>query len=180
MPRRFFTRLARQRHRVKSYWAMRPFKGFLEDPAYWSVNRHNVARAFALGLLIAFIPLPVHTVLVCILAILLRVNIPIAYATIWISNPVTWVPQFVFAHWVGTKLLGASEHALKFEMSWDWIAHGLLPVWKPLILGCAVVGLATAILGYASLSLVWHLTLVMKYHKRKRAVSAKNSAIVRK
>src|SRR5689334_4321111 len=42
MPRRFFKRLSRQRHRVKDYWAMRPFKGLLEDPAYWTLHRHNV------------------------------------------------------------------------------------------------------------------------------------------
>ena len=180
MPRRFFKRLSRQRHRVKDYWAMRPFKGLLEDPAYWTLHRHNVTRAFALGLLVCFIPLPVHMVLVSILALLLRVNIPIAFATVWVSNPVTWAPQFVFAHWVGTKLLGARVHPLAFEMSWDWIAHGLLPVWKPLFLGCAVLGVVSATIGYFTLSLIWHWTLVMKYHKRKRAGSAKNSALVEK
>jgi len=180
MIRRSFKRLARQRHRVKSYWAMRPFKNFLENPAYWSLHRNNVTRAFALGLLISFIPLPVHMVLVSILALLLHVNIPIAFATIWISNPVTWVPQYVFAHWVGTKLLGEHTRTLAFEMSWDWIAHGLLPVWKPLFLGCAVVGVVTAVVGFFGLSLLWHVTLVMKYHERKRAARARNSAIVEK
>jgi len=180
MFRRFFKRLARQRHRVKSYWVMRPFKHFLENPAYWSLHRNNVTRAFALGLLICFLPLPIHMVLVSILALALRVNIPIAFATIWISNPVTWVPQYVFAHWVGTKLLGEHEGRLAFEMSWNWIAHGLLPVWKPLFLGCAVVGTLTALVGYFTLSLIWHFTLVMKYHERKRAASARNSAIVEK
>ena len=180
MFRRFFTRLARQRQRVKSYWLMRPFKGFLENPAYWTVHRNNVTRAFALGLFISFIPLPIHMVLVSILALLFRVNIPIAFATIWISNPITWAPQYVFAHWVGTKILGAGDQSFAFEMSWDWISHSLHSVWKPLFLGCAVVGTATAIVGYFILTVIWHYTLVMKYHKRKRAVSAKNSAIVQK
>jgi uncharacterized protein len=180
MPRRFFKRLSRQRHRVKSHWTMRPFKGFLENPAYWSLHRHNVTLAFALGLLVSFIPLPVHMVVVSILALLLRVNIPIAFATVWVSNPMTLVPQFVFAHWVGTRILGAPEHPLAFAMTWDWIAHGLLPVWKPLLLGCLVVGSITSVVGYFALSLVWHFTLVTKYHKRKRAVSAEKSVNVEK
>src|SRR5215510_3493496 len=100
-------------------------------------------------------------VLVALLAVLLRVNIPIAFATIWISNPMTWVPQYVFAHWVGTKLLRAPEQTLAFEMSWKWIEHGLLPVWKPLFLGCFVVGTCVAVVGYVGLSLMWHFTLVM-------------------
>jgi len=176
MPRRFFKRLSRQRHRVKSHWTMRPFKNFLEDPAYWSLHRHNVARAVALGLFMAFVPLPIHMIAVSILAVLLRVNIPIAFATVWVSNPMTWVPQFVFAHWVGSKLLGTPESTLAFEMSWEWMKHGLLPVWKPLFLGCAVLGAASAAIGYVGLSLLWHGTLVMKYHKRKRESFARKSA----
>jgi uncharacterized protein len=180
MPRRFFKRLSRQRHRVKSHWAMRPFKSFLENPAYWSMHRKNVAAAFALGLFIAFVPLPIHMVAVAVFALLLRVNIPVSFATVWISNPVTWAPQYVFAHWVGTKLLGAREQTFAFEMSWEWIQHGLLPVWKPLLLGCFVLGASAAVVGYFSLSLIWHFTLVMKYHERKRGGSSKNSAIVEK
>lgn len=159
---------------------MRPFKNFLEDPAYWSMHRNNVTRAFALGLFIAFIPLPIHMVLVAVLALIMRINIPIAFATIWISNPMTWLPQYVFAHWVGTKLLGAPEKPLAFEMSWNWINHGLLPVWKPLFLGCFVVGTAVALTGYFVLSLVWHMTLVMKYRKRKRANSANGAEFIKK
>jgi uncharacterized protein (DUF2062 family) len=180
MPRRFFKRLSRQRHRVKSHWTMRPFKNFLENPAYWSLHRNNVTRAFALGLFISFIPLPVHMVLVSVLALLLRVNIPIAFATVWVSNPMTWLPQFVFAHWVGTQLLGAPEQPLALEMSWTWIKHGLLPVWEPLFLGCFVVGSAVAVIGYFGLSFIWHVTLVMKYHERKRTSSEKKSAIEKK
>ncbi len=180
MPRRFIKRLSRQRHRVKAHWTMRPFRDFLENPAYWSLHRSNVTRAFALGLFIAFIPLPLHMILIAVLAIALRVNIPIAFATIWVSNPMTWVPQYVFAHWVGTKLLGAREQTLTFEMSWQWIEHGLLPVWKPLFLGCFVVGSAVSAIGYFGLGLIWHMTLVMKYHERKRTSSEKKSAIAKK
>lgn len=159
---------------------MRPFKSVLQDPAYWSLQRHNVARAVALGLLIAFVPLPIHMAAVSILALLLRVNIPIAFATAWVSNPMTWVPQFAFAYWVGSELLGTPTHTLTFEMSWDWIKHGLWSVWKPLFLGCTVVGAAAATIGYFGLTFLWHATLVMKYHRRKRDRLARRSAIVEK
>ena len=42
---------------------MRPFRLLLEHPAYWTLNRRNVTRAFALGLFISFVPLPVHILL---------------------------------------------------------------------------------------------------------------------
>ena len=34
---------------------MRPFRLLLEHPVYWSLNRRNVTRAFALGLFLAFL-----------------------------------------------------------------------------------------------------------------------------
>jgi len=92
----------------------------------------------------------------------------------------TWVPQYVFCHWVGAQILGTPDQSLAFEMSWEWIEHGLLPVWKPLLLGCLVVGTVVAAIGYFGLSLIWHYTLVMKYHERKRVGSEKKSAIVKK
>ena len=46
MPRRLFKTLTRQRQRWKQRWFMRPFRLLLEHPAYWSLNRRSVTRAF--------------------------------------------------------------------------------------------------------------------------------------
>ena len=59
MPRRLFKTLSRQRQRWKQRWFMRPFRLLLEHPAYWSLNRRSVIRAFSLGLFISFVPLPI-------------------------------------------------------------------------------------------------------------------------
>jgi uncharacterized protein (DUF2062 family) len=169
MPRRVFKSLSRQRQRWKERWFMRPFRLLLDHPAYWSLNRRNVARAFALGLFIAFVPLPIHVLLATALALLLRLNIPAAVMGTFLTNPLTIVPVYVFAYWVGCTLLGIHGRALHFEMSWDWLSTGLLPVWKPFLLGCLVMGVLTAIVGYALLAGMWHLGLVLKYHERKGA-----------
>src|SRR3954470_21027227 len=68
MPRRLFKPLSRQRHRWKERWFMRPFRVVLEHPVYWSLNRRSVTRAFALGLFLAFVPLPIHMLLAALLA----------------------------------------------------------------------------------------------------------------
>ena len=85
MPRRLFKPLSRQRHRWKERWFMRPFRLLLEHPAYWSLNRRSVTRAFALGLFIAFIPMPIHLLLGAALALLLRLNVPAAVAGTFIA-----------------------------------------------------------------------------------------------
>jgi uncharacterized protein (DUF2062 family) len=167
MPRRVFKSLSRQRHRWKARWFMRPFQLLLEHPAYWSLNRRNVARAFALGLFLAFLPLPVHLILAVAIALALRLNIPVAVTGTLLANPLTIVPMYVLAYWVGCHLLGVQERRLAFELSWEWLTTRLLPVWKPFLLGCFVMGTLTALVGYALLAGAWHLSLVIKYKKRK-------------
>lgn len=146
---------------------MRPFRVLLEHPVYWALNRRNVTRAFALGLFLSFVPLPVHLLLAAVLALALRLNIPAAVLGTLFANPFTMVPMYMFAHWVGCQLLRVHERPLNFELSWDWLTTQLLPIWKPFLLGCLVVGIATAVTGYIVLGGIWHLSLVLKYHKRK-------------
>jgi uncharacterized protein (DUF2062 family) len=180
MPRRFFKRLSRTRHTLHGRWFMRPFRAMLANPAYWSVHRSNVTGAVALGLLIAFIPLPIHLPTVTLLALLLQVNVPVALATVFVSNPLTMVPQYYLCYWVGSRILGSGVDNFAFEMSWAWIQTELIPIWKPFLLGCLVSGIAAALLGYAILGSLWHVTLVMKYHERKRVGTAKKSANTKK
>jgi uncharacterized protein (DUF2062 family) len=167
MPRRLFKPLSRQRHRWKERWFMRPFSTWLENPAYWSLSRKNVTRAFTLGLFLAFIPLPIHAILATVLALLLRLNIPAAVVGTLIANPLTVVPMFVWAYWVGCQLLMLPPDPIHFDMSWDWFTTELIPIWKPFLLGCLVSGLLVAVLGYMVLGGIWHLSLVLKYHQRK-------------
>lgn len=146
---------------------MRPFRLLLDHPVYWSLNRRNVTRAFALGLFLSFVPLPVHLILAAALALALRLNIPAAIVGTLLANPLTLVPMYVLAYWVGCVLLGIPGGSLHFELTWDWLTTQLLPIWKPFLLGCLVMGTLTAITGYALLGGVWHLGLVLKYHERK-------------
>ena len=44
--------------------------------------------------------------------------------------------------------------------------HG--PFLEPFVLGCLILGLAVAAIGYTVLGFSWHLSLVHKFYKRKR------------
>ena len=95
------------------------------DRRCWTFNRSNVTRAFALGLFIAFIPptpLPVHLVDVRATWRVFRLNLPVLVATVFISNPFTWVPQVAGSLWVGAKLLGMDLmpflHAISHRTLW--------------------------------------------------------------
>jgi uncharacterized protein (DUF2062 family) len=154
---------------------MRPFRLLLEHPAYWSLNRRNVTRAFALGLLIAFVPIPVHFLLATLAALALRLNVPAAIFGTFLANPLTMVPMYMGAYWVGCNLLGITSENIAFEMSWEWLTTALVPIWKPFLLGCLALGATAAVCGYVLLGGVWHLSLVLKYHERKGARAPNNN-----
>jgi uncharacterized protein (DUF2062 family) len=167
MPRRLFKRLNRRRQSLRESRFLKPFRALLEDPSYWSLNRKSVTRSFAIGLFICCSPLPLHPIIAACVALALRTNVPVAMATVFINNPVTMVPIYFTAYWLGCQLLGQSLQPFTFQMSQDWFVNHLLPVWKPFVLGCFVMGLVLSVVGYIVLGVLWHLSLVLKYRKRR-------------
>jgi uncharacterized protein (DUF2062 family) len=114
------------------------------------------------------------------LALMLRLNIPAAVAGTFLANPLTLVPMYISAYWVGCHLLGLGFHTIRFELSWAWLSTALIPIWKPFLLGCLVLGIAAAITGYIALGGIWHLSLVLKYHERKEDSARRESALKKK
>ncbi len=67
----------------------------LTNKNLWIANYNTVARGVFIGFFWMMIPLPLQMTPVVISAIILRANIPIAISTVWISNPLTWVPMYL-------------------------------------------------------------------------------------
>jgi uncharacterized protein (DUF2062 family) len=123
--------------------------------------------AFALGLFIAFVPLPVHLILAGILGIMFRLNLPVLFATVFVSNPLTWVPQIGGSIWMGAKILGLdlgpiSEH---FARRWLTVFEHL---WAPLLTGSIVLGILAAVLGYFLVQGLWRARVIYHLHRRRR------------
>jgi len=167
MPRRFFRKFAFKRHELSQQWFMTPFRHLLHDHRLWGISRRWVVPAFALGLFIAFLPFPGHTVTAALLAVALRVNIPVAALATWVSNPATMFPMYYFAYRLGSSLLGTEMEPFGFEMSIDWVTHTFVKIWQPMLLGCVLLGCLSAALGYAVLNGLWRYSLA-DYKSRKR------------
>ena len=146
-----------------------PFENTLLHPRLWHLNRHSAAGGAAVGLFCGLIPGPFQMLGAAIGAVAFRVNLPLALLTTLYTNPLTIVPLYFFEYWLGCKLLGLPLEPFSFEMSHDWFINHLLPVWKPFVLGSIVTSLVVSLVGYVVLGLLWHLSLVLKYHKRKNA-----------
>ncbi|WP_159217560.1 DUF2062 domain-containing protein, partial [Klebsiella pneumoniae] len=78
----------------------------LYNPNLWCLNRRSAAGAFAVGLFMAFVPLPSQMIMAAGLAIVLGVNLPLSIALVWITNPITMPVIFYFTYKLGAWLMG--------------------------------------------------------------------------
>jgi uncharacterized protein len=163
------------RARLEGHWCLRPFAAIVAQPGCWTFHRANVTRAFALGLFIAFIPpmplFPVHLVVCSVLGVLFRLNLPVLYATVFVSNPFTWLPQIAGSIWVGSKLMGIDLLPLVRHLTEGNADRLIAHVWAPLFLGALVLGAVAAAAGFALARLAWRLR-VAQHLRRRRARSA--------
>lgn len=168
MPRRFFRKFTLKREHLKGRWWIAPFDHLLHDPNLWGIRRRSVVPAFALGLFIAYLPIPGHMLVAILLAILFRFNLPVATLTTLVSNPVTMGPMYYAGFELGRVILGQPPHVFEFEMSITWLAERFASVWLPMLLGCILLGALLAILGYLILDLVWRASIWDYLARRRR------------
>jgi len=96
-----------------------------------------------------------------------RLNLPVMMATVFVSNPFTWVPQVAGSLWVGAKLLGLDLmpflHAISHRTL--WADMGVL--WPPLLLGALVLGLIAAASGYVLAQAAWRARVLYQLRRRR-------------
>ncbi|MCL7751366.1 DUF2062 domain-containing protein [Guyparkeria hydrothermalis] len=169
MPRKFFRRLTPSRHRIVNQPFLRPVAQFLGDPNLWHLNRRSVSGGVALGLFLAFIPLPGQMLIAAVGAIAMRVNIALAVALVWTTNPLTIPPLLWLAYQVGALLTGASLDPPTGEqgaMSIGYAMSQLPVIWLPLGVGLVTLSFVSALIGFATIRLLWRLNIAA--HKRRR------------
>ena len=143
------------------------FGRLLLSPDLWHLNRGSVAWAVSIGLFLAWAPVPFQMVLAAGAALVARCNLPAAVAMVWVSNPVTVAPLFYAAHKLGERMLDRPPGDFRIELSLRWLFEELGKVWEPLLLGCLVMGVASAILGQILIRLVWRAHTVVSWRDRR-------------
>ena len=143
------------------------FGRLLFSPDLWHLNRGSVAWAVSIGLFLAWAPVPFQMVLAAGVAIVVRCNLPVAVATVWISNPVTVAPMFYAAHQLGEWMLDIPPGDFRIELSLRWLLEELGNVWEPFLLGCFVMGIASAVLGQIVLRLIWRVHVLASWRDRR-------------
>lgn len=110
----------------------------------------QTARAFAIGVFIAFTPtLGLHFISAAIVAWFFRLNFPALFAGAAVNNPLTIAPIYGFCIWVGLLLTGGSapREPIDWTLSWSLLDR-LHPLLMQFLIGTLLVGSVAAVLGY--------------------------------
>lgn len=168
MPRKTLQKWMPHPDRIRRQPSLQRFGHWLHEPGLWHLNRRSVARAFAIGLFIAMLPIPGQMVAAALLAIHLTANLPIAVSLVWLTNPLTMPLIFYGSYWLGARLIGNSVIAFETLQSKGWATGLLLDIYWPLLLGGVIIGAVLAPLGYGLMSGLYHLTTRLNRRRRDR------------
>lgn len=124
----------------------------------WEFDCSKVARGTAVGLFVAFIPLPLQMLIAAFLSVLCRANLPIAVAMTWITNPFTFIPINYFIFLIGRSITGENSKELtlpefswhydNFEEFWNSVINNIFVLGKSYFVGLPLVAITASLLGY--------------------------------
>ncbi len=167
MPKKFIKRFIPSHTAIKNHRFLKVFGDLLHDPNLWHLNRRSVAGAFFWGLFWAAIPIPLQMGAAAASAIFCRVNLPIAVALVWLTNPLTMPPVFYFNYLVGTWILRRPVEVTHFQPSLAWFESVVGQIWEPLMIGSGVVGLIAGLLGYVGMRAFWRWHVLSQFKRRQ-------------
>lgn len=175
MPRKLFKRWSPDPDKIRKAPGLQFLGKILHDPNLFHLNRHSVSVAVFWGLFICFLPMPGQLIMAAVVSIIFHCNLPITFALVWISNPLTFPFIFFVAYRLGVRLLGIEDGSFSFELSWHWLTTGFLHIWQPLVLGSLTMSLFFSCLGYITVQWMWRWHVLDRWQKRREKRQAKKN-----
>lgn len=103
--------------RLRDTWIFHVFGEKLFHSRLWVHDRRGVSGGLALGVFLSLTPtIPLQMIMAACGALYFRLNLPIALAACWISNPVTMAPIYLTSWKLGRFIL---EEVAVVEDSFD-------------------------------------------------------------
>ncbi|MEP1216225.1 MAG: DUF2062 domain-containing protein [Marinobacter sp.] len=167
MPKKFMKRYLPSPEKVRAIESLHFLGDILHEPNLWHINRHSVARAFLVGIFLAFIPMPFQMLAAAFVAIWFNANLPLSVVLVWISNPVTMPPMFYFNYKIGAWILDRPVLNFEFQLSWSWLSGRLLDIGIPLYLGSLLVATLSACLAYLVIQFLWRRKVRSDWQERR-------------
>lgn len=175
--RKLFRRYLPDYETVENQPWIKPFSGRLKHPNLWHLHRRSVAGGVAIGLFCGLIPGPLQMISAVFIAVVLRVNLPVAAFTTLYTNPFTILPLYALAYeigaWVSGVHNGVARAKLSFpEMHWhDWMGKlwdWMMALGEPIMIGLPLLALGLSIIGYVLVRGAWRVMVILKWRARQR------------
>lgn len=152
---------------VKSNRFVAIFGSLLQDANIWHINKVSISRGIAVGLFCAWLPLPMHMLFAAFLALIIRANLPASILFVWIANPFTMPIMYYTGYKFGAYLLGTELMHIK-EINMKCILDFICDGWRPLFLGCGILGAISAVVSFLLSMFGWRLFVIINWKRRKK------------
>ncbi len=166
-PRKLYKRYIPQRQVFDEHKYFKHLGEWIHEPNLWHLNRRSAANAVAVGFFISYIPLPGQVIMAIFAAIFARINLPLTVTAVFLTNPITMGPMFLLAYKVGATVLDVPAELTHFELSYQWLSETMVHIWKPLLIGCFILGVFVSAIGNVLVRLIWRLHLVRRWRNRR-------------
>lgn len=152
-----------------------PFRNTLLHPRLWHLNRHSAAGGVAAGLFCGLLPPPFQMPSAAVCAVIFHVNLPLAVVTTLYTNPLTFVPLYILAFWIGRHFVGGTTAFVPppefdfaaigpwLQASLAWLGH----LGAPLVVGVVLLASTFAVAGYFGVRLAWRLHSLHAWRQRR-------------
>ena len=180
MPRKFFRKFLPSHDSIRQNRHIAWFGPWLQHHNLWHLHRRSVAGGLAIGMFAGLVPgsNPVQFAAAAILAVVFRVNLPIAAIVTLYSNPFTIVPLYYMAFRLGQLALMQGDgglpplaFGLEDKSFSEWLPaalHWLASVGKPLVIGLPLLAALLSVAGYFAVDWAWKLHVRYKWYQRQR------------
>jgi uncharacterized protein (DUF2062 family) len=175
MARKLFQRVVLSQQQLRDMPGLNLLGDWIYEPNLWHINRSSTARAFAIGLLCAMMPVPGQIFVAAYAAVRLGANLPLSISLIFVTNPLTMPVIYYAAYELGAFLLDTPVKIIEFEITWGWLTERLGGIWQPFLLGCFVIGSIAALSSYVMINVLWRWRVGLAWRQRASERSIKPS-----
>jgi uncharacterized protein (DUF2062 family) len=183
--RKYFKRVTPGRERIHQMlgdgaWQRR-FGGTLLHPKLWHLTRRTAAGGVAVGLFCGLIPGPLQMLGAALMALLFRVNLPLALVVTLYTNPLTIVPLYVLAFTLGQWVIGNGRAGFVAPPEFDWatplasmqaLVDWVIALGPPLGVGLPLMAILFALAGYALVWSAWSVHIALYRARRRQRAGA--------
>ena len=176
MPRKFIRRYLPSYDTIKGYKAVAMFGPMLRHRSLWHLNRRSCAGGVAVGFICGLIPGPLQVLTSTLLAVMFKVNLPVAVLVTFYTNPVTIVPLYLIAYQLGLFLVGGNGGPPPAAIDlWslplgEWIPamiDWMKAMGRPFVVGLVTLDVLLAIAGYFVAWWGWRLHVINAWRRRR-------------